>query len=491
MQKFDIVKAVEDPQLFKPFFRGDLRTWKSWLTFFKVLSGRTDLDAGEMALFQQCTGLDELPQEDIKEVYLIIGRRGGKSTVTALLAVIYALWGGWEKYLAPGETANAFIIATNKQQAGIIKRYVSAILAMPPFKRLVKKELSEEIMLHNGVNIAIKPASWRSSRGFSVGLLCMEELAFWRFESDSETCDKEIYTAIKPGMTTIKNSLVVGLSTPFTRQGLLWQKYRDHFGKPGPVLIWRAPTWTMNQTMTRAELERDFLEGLGESEFDAEYGANFRSDLESWMPHDLYEAAVDPISHRPPVSGIVYVGFCDPAEGLRKGGDSMTFAVAHMARPDGDPPAFEGLDEGEDQRVYFLDKVVEFRPPFNPEAVISEISRVCEEYDISTVHQDRHALAWIASDFQKHGVAVQVSKLNKSQIYEHFGIAVGRGRVRLIENDRMRRQALGLQRYLKSGGLVKIDHLSGRHDDVINAAAGAVTLLSTREPLNAEVFGWM
>ena len=122
MLDFDIPSAIYSEKLFLLYFKNGLDTWAPWLTFYKVISGypRDKFTDKEMELFRKSTGLDELPSEPIKEVFLVIGRRAGKSITAAFLAVIYSLWGSWDQYLSPGEQAFVFVISTNIQQSKII-----------------------------------------------------------------------------------------------------------------------------------------------------------------------------------------------------------------------------------------------------------------------------------------------------------------------------------------------------------------------------------
>lgn len=59
---------------------------------------------------------------------------------------------------------------------------------------MVKRELTEEIELNNGVNIMIKTASYRSIRGFTLLACILDELAIFRSE-ESANPDKEIISA--------------------------------------------------------------------------------------------------------------------------------------------------------------------------------------------------------------------------------------------------------------------------------------------------------
>jgi len=471
-EKLSLIEAISSESGLGKYFK-DKATWESWLVFFKALTGSQELEPGELALLHQCTGLDNIPEEEIKEAYMICGRRSGKSTICALLAVFYAVWGEWEKYVSKGEQPKIFIIACNKDQAGIVMRFVKAILHLTPFlTSMIKKSLTESVELKNGIEIVVKPASWRSTRGFTVGLLILEELAYWRFEEESATRDKEIYTAIKPAMTTIKNSLIIGISTPFARQGLLWNKFEKHHAKPGPVLIWTAATWIMNKTVSEYEIRQENLEELGPAEFGAEFEAKFREDIEGYLPLEIIDRAiVDGRMFNPPDADVnEYFAFCDPSEGVHKGGDSMTFAVAHPE-----------IDEDNEKRICVLDYLMEARPPFDNKAVIQEIQMICKQYNVYQITQDRHAIGWIAADLEPHEIQVEASDKTKSDIYEYFAVLMNKDEVELLDNKRLKSQLVGLQRILKSGGLVKIDHYRGGHDDCINSAAGALVLCSGEE----------
>jgi len=464
MNNLSLIDAVFSEKGFKSYFK-DISTWSSWITFFKALEAPDSLNEGELKLFKDCTGLEKPYKGRIKEAYMICGRRSGKSTISALLAVFYSVFGNWRQYLSPGETARVFVVACNKEQAKIIMDYIKAFLNLTPtLKNMIHKTQAESIQLKNGVEINVKPQSWRSSRGFSTGILILEELSWWRFEGESKVQDKDIYTALLPGMTTITNSLVLGISTPFTRQGLLWQKYQAHHAKSGSILIWTAPTWVMNRNLTEASLKEQYLGDLTPEEFDAEYGAKFREDIESAIPEGLLARAIIKGQWEiPPEPGIEYFAFADASEGLRKGGDSFTYAIAHIKN-----------------NKIILDCVLEFRPPFIPSAVIEGMAEKLKKYGIKEIVQDRHSIAWIASDLDKFDIDVKSSDLTKSDIYNQFAVLLNKDLIQLLDNDRMRNQALGLQRFLKSQGAVRIDHLSGQHDDLINAAAGVCVLAGKR-----------
>jgi hypothetical protein len=166
----------------------------------------------------------------------------------------------------------------------------------------------------------------------------------------------------------------------------------------------------------------------------------------------------------PPIAGLRYVGFVDPSGGLR---DGMTVAIAHVERRDGRP-------------VVVLDLIRERRPPFNPEDVTAEFAETLKGYRIHTVTGDRYGGEWPRAAFRKHGIAYEVAEHTKSDLYrELLPLITARG-VELLDVPRLLAQLGGLERRTARSGRDSIDHGPGGHDDVINAAAGAVVLAATR-----------
>ena len=61
----------------------------------------------------------------------------------------------------------------------------------------------------------------------------------------------DVYNAIKPATATMPGAMIIGISSPYARRGLLWRQYNRHYGKDGNVLVVQAPTWVMNPTVRR------------------------------------------------------------------------------------------------------------------------------------------------------------------------------------------------------------------------------------------------
>src|SRR5258707_15849462 len=97
---FSILDACSDAALFARWFR-DPATWAAWFSFLRALFGLA-MGAGDLDIFRRCTGLEVPPAGGVTESWLVVGRRGGKSMVLAIIAVFLACFRDWSGFLSPG-----------------------------------------------------------------------------------------------------------------------------------------------------------------------------------------------------------------------------------------------------------------------------------------------------------------------------------------------------------------------------------------------------
>ena len=316
----NILEAMRDPNLFAPWFLRDPATWAAWRAFLAALFALKITD-DQLAIFKECTGRSAPPTQPATEGWLICGRRAGKSFILALCAVFLACFFEYRKYLAPGERGTVLVISINQKNARVIVRYIRALLThIPMLAKLIERETADAFDLSNSVTIEVHPASAKTTRGYAVVAALLDEVAFFPTD-DSANPDYDILDAIRPGMATIPNAMLLCASSPYARRGALWDAHRRHYGKDGdPVLVWRAPTRTMNPSVSQqvidAATERDPASAA------AEWLAEFRSDIEGFVDREAVEACVDGVRERAPVHGTRYFSFTDPSGGSS---DSMVF----------------------------------------------------------------------------------------------------------------------------------------------------------------------
>src|SRR2546421_6987165 len=247
---------------------------------------RVGATSDESALYRQCTGRTVPPSAPASYLWLVIGRRGGKSFAMALIAVFLAVFRNWRKYLSPGERAIVLLVAADREQAKILHRYCQGILSAPILQSSVWNVTASEIELKGAVTIEIVTRSYRTVRGRSVCVAVLDELAFWR-DDDSANPDSEVLNAVRASMATfVSDAMVIAGSSPYARRGVLWDAFRRWFGKDDARnLVWRAPTRIMNPTVPQdfidAEFERDAASA------NAEYNAEFRSDIAAFIDRDI------------------------------------------------------------------------------------------------------------------------------------------------------------------------------------------------------------
>jgi hypothetical protein len=187
----------------------------------------------------------------------------------------------------------------------------------------------------------------------------------------------------------------------------------------------------------------------------AEYGAEFRRDIESFVSREAVDACLIPGRlELPPSSAFSYHAFVDPSGGSA---DSFTLAVAHHQDGHG-----------------VLDCLREVRPPFSPEGVVAEFAALLKSYKVSEVEGDRYAGEWPREAFSKLGVTYGVAERVKSDIYRDCLPLLNSGRVELLDHPRLVAQLLGLERRTARGGKDSIDHAPGGHDDIANAVCGVL-----------------
>jgi hypothetical protein len=394
----------------------------------------------------------------VREFWAVVGRRGGKDSIASLIATVMAI-DDYRDRLRPGEHAVVMCVAADRSQARIIFRYIQGYFqSIALLQPLVARETDYEIELTNGVLIIVATNSYKAVRGRTIVCAIFDEVAFWRDEN-SVNPDFEVYNSVMPGLATLPDAMLIGISSPYRRGGLLFEKWARHYGRPDDdVLVVRGPSRLFNPTLPQAivdaALEND-PEAAG-----AEYNAEWRSDIADYVSREVVRAATPAgVFELPPAAGINYAAFVDPSGGSS---DSMTLAITHRDR-DG---------------TVVLDAIREMRAPFSPEAAVADFAGILRAYCISRITGDRYAGEWPRERFAVHGIQYEPSELTKSDIYRELLPLLNGGRARLLDHPRLISQLCSLERRTMRGGRDSIDHRPGGYDDIANAVAGALVTVA-------------
>ena len=457
--------AMRDQRLLGASFRG--ASWKSWHTLAKLISGEP-LDDEETALALQCTGRTRLPAKPPRRLYLLVGRRGGKSRFLAALAVwVAALAAEWQKLMAPGEPAIVALIGCDKKQAAVLRRYADGLLQSPLLAGEVVRRTEERIELRSGAALEICTNDHRTIRGRSAIAVLGDEASFWKSDGESSSSDEEVIAAAAPSLMTAPGGgyLVLG-STTYRKRGLMYEKFKEFFGKDSAdELVWLAPSATMNASLPAADIARELAADPTKNR--AEFLSEWRDDISGFVPQDALDAATDKgIIQRPLISDYLTKYFCfvDAAGGAHAGSDSFAMAICRV---------------GKDGMVY-LDRLVERIPPFDPAVTVREFCQVLHSFRIMAVQGDHFSGGFAASEFVRNGIQYWPAPRSKSEFYLAALPLILSGRLRLLDNEKLRKQFSKLERTLHAGGRETVDDLgrSSSHDDLCNVVSAAAVLAS-------------
>jgi Terminase large subunit, T4likevirus-type, N-terminal len=384
--------ALADVDVFGTVLAGE--SWASWRVLLIALCGEPLTD-DERIIFESLTGRPCEPGRMVEEAFLVIGRRSGKTRAAAILACFLAALCDFDD-LAPGERGTVLVLSASLAQAKRAFDYIRGIFsAVPVLRELVVAETADTITLSTGADIEVVPASFRTIRGRTAVAVICDEIAFWRNESNySANPDSEILAAARPALATTGGPLIC-ISSPYARRGEMWLAYKRDWGPGGDplILIAKAESRALNPTLPQKVVDRAYeRDPLAAA---AEYGAEFRSDIDAFVSLEAVEACVSHrVFERGPLPGVRHTAFVDPSGGSA---DSFTMAVVHRQK---------------DGRVV-VDCIRECAPPFSPEKVVSEFSLTLRSYRCATVVGDRYAGAFPRELFQKCGISYMPSERSK------------------------------------------------------------------------------
>lgn len=458
-----ICDFLADPVLTPSSFKGT--SYDAWRS---VLAGAFSLPMSkdQRETFNKLAGDRPIPESRVRELWVIAGRRSAKTETAGAIAVYLATIGaeamGLIDRLSPGERGVISIVAVDRPQAKVAINYIRGMLeASPVLSQLVTRTDRESIELGR-ISIEVHTNSFRSVRGRTLLACVLDECAFYRSDTTANP-DVETYRALVPGLATT-GGLLVGISSPHARSGLIYEKWKRHYGKTGDVLVVQGATRDFNPTIDPrviADAEAD-----DPSAAKAEWYGMFRDDVASFVSREVIEAVTRPSPLELPYDRQHrYHAFTDPSGG---GKDEFCLAIGHV----------------EDQRTV-IDVVRGQRG--TPAETVSEYADLLREYRISEVVGDRFAGSWPADEFARHRIRYTAADRPKSELYRDSLAALNSGQAELPPDAKLTAQFCALERRTARGGRDSIDHPAGGHDDRANVVAG---LLAAKRRKNRTRVTW-
>jgi hypothetical protein len=438
-------------------------TWATWRAVLKAAHA-LPLTDDERAIVTELSKRSVFPTSPVRELWLLLGRRSGKSIIAALLAVWATCCQTYA--LAPGEVGTFVVVAADRKQARIIKRYIAGLLrSHGSLEAVIARETAEAIWLTNGLVVEIHTCSWKTLRGYTCIGAAVDEVAFW--DSEGSNPDHEVLVALRAAMASVPTAMLIALTSVYARRGEVWRVYSKHFGCDAScdVLVLNGPTHMMNPTIDAATIAAAYEDDPAAAA--SEFGAEFRKDVESLLSIELVNEAVTPgLDALPPMGHLRYAWFFDGASGSSAGGDAAAHAIAHREA---------------DGRVV-VDRVECVWPPFDPATVVRRFVATARPYSMREITGDAWAGEWPRAAFEGLGIRYRVAEKPKGELYRELLPLFSSRRIGLPDDPVLTKQLLGLERRTTRSGREIIDHgpYRGAHDDMSNVVAGVAFELRER-----------
>jgi hypothetical protein len=223
---YTIIDAMD--RLFPQWFG---ESWDNWRVVLKAAFA-IPMSKSELGFFRSISGDRAPPKKRVRELWCICGRRSGKSAITSLIAAHAGIFFhvGVDR-LRPGERALVQTLALDRAQAKVVHGFIASYFDFcPPLRSMVRRRTTELLELCNDVDLCTATNSFRSVRGRTCLVSVFDEVAYWRDEN-SATPDLETYAAVRPSLMTLPNSMLCAISSPYAKKGLLYNKWKKHFGR--------------------------------------------------------------------------------------------------------------------------------------------------------------------------------------------------------------------------------------------------------------------
>lgn len=426
--------------------------------------------------YTKFTGRSQWPKKPFKDVTIVCGRRSGKTGRFGVnIAMFEALLGGHEKHLRKTERGHIVLMAQSLKavnEAMLLAR--AKIAEVPQLREQVDGEpTASEIRFKNRMVLSIWPCTFTSIRGLSIPVAILDEVGVWDVEGANP--DREVLAAIRPAMATFKRPLLVKLSTPWAKAGVLWDDFDKAWGQDdASTLVWRAPTWYMNPAIPMDYFVQEFNRDPVTSP--REYGAEFVDAEGAFLPWAAIQAAVDTgIAERSPVTVRQYVSAVDVAFK----NDATVLCIAHR--------------EGETV-------VVDLWRAWIPEPhralklgqVVKDVSELLRAYHCPVIYGDQYAAEPVREAFQQRGFGfIEVAFTgkrwkrhtpdarrevggSKPDIYNAMKTLLLQGRLRLLDCPAGVGELRWLETWHSKTGAEQIGCPTGKRDDHVSALALAV-----------------
>jgi hypothetical protein len=283
--------ALHDDRLLGHALVGE--SWAGWKTLLLAAAGE-QLDDGEREHFTALTGRPKEPGDGLlSEVFLCIGgRRGGKSRAMATFCAWLASCVDWSDVLSIGETGRVLFVAPATYQAQVISDYCRALFRENELlSSLIQGETQDELQLKRRIAFTIQAASATHARGMTAVAICLDEVCHLP-STDAVNSSEDLTQALKPSLASTGGPLLL-TSSPAGAEGLAYALFKRHYGPDGDVrcIVAKGSSRELNPSLRASIIDKAYADDAVAAA--AEYGAEFREPMSSYLTREIVERCID------------------------------------------------------------------------------------------------------------------------------------------------------------------------------------------------------
>lgn len=454
-----------------------------------AFDGAQPVDRGVAEALFGPIDFDHLPVGVRDVVAAVCGGRGGKSYVLVALRLVWGMLVRDLSSLAPGQRAVALVVAPNEELRQEVVNYalgayrskpeLAALLRLPRGTKeddvvsefTIRRPDGHHVTFRGGV----ATAGGYGGRGKSLTDFAMDEAAFFRDRS-AKVNDQDIFNAASPRVLPGGQTIVA--STPWAEAGLLYETWRENFGKPSTALVAHAPTTTLNASewvkrLVERETKKDPENAL------REFGAQFMTGGTTvFYSPTLIDEMVDPtLSVNVPRE-------CLPGERASAGGDlgfrsnSSALAITHETKT------------GDIALAELHEDIPERGKALKPRVVLAGWANRLSHHGVDAVMADKHYIEVAREDLEETGVVVFDAPASPDDVHVRCRQMMRAGKLKIPKHERLIRQLKEIQGRPLPGGKMQIimpQWAKGAHGDLAAAyVLGVWQLVATEKPAPKE-----
>lgn len=465
-----------------------------------------------------------IPGIERREMILSVGRRSGKTTISACIAAYetYKLIskGDPQGYygLPQSNPIQLISIATDKDQAALLYQEVSghyrgcaffapytANNTMSYARFQTPKDIerygaySDDPGAKANIKVTFRSCIAKGLRGAGNIVVILDEVA--HFTDKGQSSADAVYNAVVPSTSAYSpkdpkdkrkptgdvEGRIILISSPLGRQGLFYKMFQIGMGggiAGSGMLCIQAPTWEVNPTIPAREFEKHYLKD--QAVFFTEYGGEFSDRTRGWIERGDDLAECIDTAARPQARGLPRKTYF---LGLDLGlvGDGTAIAVGHL--DENGKIVVDLVEQMKAGEGKFVDKErLEF------DDVADWVLDLSKRFLLQEGMFDQWAGIPFEQALSKRGLnqmkATQMSKTLTSQMFQNFKDMMWDQKLSLYDfpiqpneahcpyvQELLELQAVHHSKFVTT---VEAPNIDGKHDDMSDALIRMVWLASNR-----------